>query len=344
MICFEQVDKKGVLLMNKRFASRAIAMLLTGALAVSMTACSNNADPVDSGTEQADGVSGDKHQVCVVLKTTSSEYWSYVIAGIEQAEKDLGNVEVDVRGGTSDTDFDGQMNIVETAINAGTCEAIAIAPLQADTIANVLTNAQIPVLAIDTNFDQASTFIGTAHENAAYQGGQYVAELLGEGAKVAILANIQGESTSEARVAGYTKAMEEGGCEIVTLQYTNGVADQAVTVMDGVLQSYPDVDAVLCCADDVALGASRSIEQAGRQDDGIIVCGFDGISSGVQAVVDGTISCTVAQDPYNMGYQCVVSLMDVIEGKELDEFIDTGCNVITPDNAQEYLDKLNSLV
>ena len=36
--------------------------------------------------------------------------------------------------------------------------------------------------------------------------------------------------------------------------------------------------------------------------DDIMICGFDGISSGVQAVVDGTISCTVAQDPYNMGY------------------------------------------
>mgnify|MGYP000118288430 CR=1 FL=1 len=82
----------------------------------------------------------------------------------------------------------------------------------------------------------------------------------------------------------------------------------------------------------------------GRDGDGIIVCGFDGISSGVQAVVDGEISCTVAQDPYNMGYQCVKSLLDVVEGEKLDDFIDTGCKVITPDNAQEYLDKLKSLV
>ena len=61
-------------------------------------------------------------------------------------------------------------------------------------------------------------------------------------------------------------------------------------------------------------------------------------------VVDGEISCTVAQDPYNMGYQCVKSLLDVVEGEKLDDFIDTGCKVITPDNAQEYLDKLKSLV
>lgn len=327
---------------KKRMASRALAMLLAGAMTVGLAGCGGNQDSTSNGDTAAEG--SDKHQVSVVLKTTASEYWSYVIAGIEQAEADLGNVEVDVRGASSDTDFDGQQNAVETIVNAGVSEAIAIAPLQADQIANVLQNATIPILAIDTDFDQAQTFIGTAHEDAAYQGGQYVAEQIGEGGKVAILANIQGESTSEARVSGYTKAMEEAGCEIVTLQYTDGVGDKAATVMDGVLQTYTDLDAVLCCADDVALGASRAIEQAGRQDDGIIVCGFDGISSGVQAVIDGTISCTVAQDPYNMGYQCVVSLVDVLEGETLDDFIDTGCQVITPDNAQEYLDKLNSLV
>lgn len=325
---------------------RSAAMLLAGLLAVSMSACGggNSGAADNSGTSQADSSNGKTHKLSVVLKTTSSEYWSYVIAGIEQAEKDLGNVEVDVRGANSDTDFDGQLNMVETIVNADMCEAIAIAPLQADQIANALTGVKIPVLAIDTNFEQAETFIGTAHEDAAYQGGKYVAEQIGKGGKVVVLANIQGESTSEARVAGYRKALEEGGCEIISTQYTDGVGDKAVTVTDGVLQSFPDIDAIVCCADDVALGASRAIRQTGRDGDGIIVCGFDGISSGVQAVVDGEISCTVAQDPYNMGYQCVKSLLDVVEGEKLDDFIDTGCNVITPDNADEYLAKLKSLV
>lgn len=325
---------------------RSAAMLLAGLMAVSMSACGggNSGAADNSGTSRADSSNGGTHKLSVVLKTTSSEYWSYVIAGIEQAEKDLGNVEVDVRGANSDTDFDGQLNMVETIVNADMCEAIAIAPLQADQIANALTGVKIPVLAIDTNFEQAETFIGTAHEDAAYQGGKYVAEQIGKGGKVVVLANIQGESTSEARVAGYRKALEEGGCEIISTQYTDGVGDKAVTVTDGVLQSFPDIDAIVCCADDVALGASRAIRQTGRDGDGIIVCGFDGISSGVQAVVDGEISCTVAQDPYNMGYQCVKSMLDVVEGEKLDDFIDTGCNVITPDNADEYLAKLKSLV
>lgn len=113
---------------------RSAAMLLAGLMAVSMSACGgSSASGNDSGDSQASS-SGDTHKLSVVLKTTSSEYWSYVIAGIEQAEKDLGNVEVDVRGANSDTDFDGQLNMVETIVNADMCEAIAIAPLQADQI------------------------------------------------------------------------------------------------------------------------------------------------------------------------------------------------------------------
>lgn len=326
---------------------RMLAALMAGVMAISLTACGGNdsgaasAGTQSTGNEAASNDTGAKHKLGIILKTTSSEYWSYVIAGARAAEAELGNVEVDIKGATGDTAFDEQQNMVETVVNSSAVEALSIAPLQAGQIGNVLKNASIPILAIDTNFDQASTFIGTAHEDAAYKGGEYVAQQIGQGGKVVVLANIQGEPTSESRVKGYVDALKAGGCEIITTQYTDGVGDKAVTAMEGVLQTYPEIDAVVCCADDVALGAARAIKTAGR--DGIIVCGFDGISSGVKAVVDGEISCTVAQDPYNMGYQCVKSLMDVIDGKELPEFIDTGCNIITKDNAQEYLDKLNAM-
>lgn len=330
--------------MKKQYRKNAFAMLLAGVMTLSMTGCGGKAasDQPAPDASAPQTQSSEKYNVGVILKTTSSEYWSYVIAGIKAAEADLGNVTVDVKGATSDTAFDEQQNMVETVVSAGTTQALAIAPLQAGQIANALKNATIPILAVDTNFDQASTFIGTAHEDAAYKGGEYVAQQIGKGGKVAVLANIQGEPTSESRVKGYTDALTAGGCEIIATQYTDGVGDKAVTAMEGLLQTYPEIDAVVCCADDVALGAARAIKSAGR--DGILVCGFDGISSGVQAVVDGDIACTVAQDPYNMGYQCVVSLVDALEGKTLPAFIDTGCKVITSDNAADYLAKLNSMI
>jgi ribose transport system substrate-binding protein len=358
-----QVLKQKGDLMKKNYLS----ILLAGAMTVTMLAgCGSSSSGSDAsssaGTASASAAggnavsssaasssaassdTGETYHVGVVLKTTSSEYWKYVIAGIDQAEKDLGNITVDVKGATSDTAFDEQQNMVETVVASDSVQALAVAPLQSSAINTIAQSSSMPIIAVDTNFDAAKTFIGTAHEDAAYQGGKYVAEKIGKGGKVVILANIQGEATSEARVSGYRKALEEGGCDILATQYTDGVGDKAVTVTDGVLQTYPDLDAIVCCADDVALGASRAIKSAGRENDGIVVCGFDGISSGVQAVIDGEITCTVAQDPYNMGYQTVVTLEDILKGKSVDSFIDTGCSVITSDNAKDYLKKLNGLI
>lgn len=330
--------------MMKKF----LALICAGTMLAATTACGNSAansaqSSAPSSGAASSAAAADHYDLNIVLKTTSSEYWQYVIAGAKAAEAELGNVSVTITGATSDTAFDEQQNMVETLIASGEPDAMAIAPLQAGQINTIIGETDIPILAVDTSFDSALTFIGTGNEDAAYQGGKYVADLLGEGGKVAVLANIQGEQTSESRVKGFTDALLAGGCEILCTQYTDGVADKAVTVMEGILQTYPEVEAVVCCADDVALGASRAIEQAGRADDGIIVCGFDGISSGVQAVVDGSIACTVAQDPYNMGYQSVMCMVDVLEGKTLDAFIDTGCNVITPENAEDYLARLDGM-
>ncbi len=45
-----------------------------------------------------------------------------------------------------------------------------------------------------------------------------------------------------------------------------------------------------------------------------------------------------------MGSSVLRACSTLSKAKKLDDFIDTGCKVITPDNAQEYLDKLKSLV
>ncbi len=70
--------------------------------------------------------------VDVILKTTASEYWSYVKAGAEAYAKDNSDVKVEVKGATSETAYDEQQNMIETDLNSGAYDAFVIAPLQAD--------------------------------------------------------------------------------------------------------------------------------------------------------------------------------------------------------------------
>lgn len=325
---------------------KLFAMLLTGAMLLSMAACGSSGSQAD-GADAADAAasnsapeqSGDKTPtVAVILKTLNSEYWSCVAAGIHQAEADLG-CKVLLQGPPSESSYDEQLNEIETVLAAGEADALVLAPLQPDVAANAVANAEIPILAVDTTFtsDKLISYVGVSNKDAAAAGGAYVAEKLGGSGNVVILAGVQGDTTSEDRIVGWTEGLEAGGCTVLDMQYTDAVADRAVTSIEGLMQQYPDqIDAVVCHSDDVAMGAVNAIQQAGAD---ILVCGFGGIS-GANPVKEGTLAATVDIGPYTMGYDCVARALDAIAGKEIDAFYPSEPEIIDSENVDAFLEKL----
>jgi ribose transport system substrate-binding protein len=276
----------------------------------------------------------------IVLKTLNSEYWSCVKAGIQQAEKDFG-VKVILQGPASETAFDEWLSMVETMLSAGEIQALVLAPLQPDTAAKVVANASIPILAVDTTFvsPKLLSYVGISNENATYAGGKYVGEKMGANCKVAILAGVQGDLTSEDRIKGWRKGIEEAGGSIINVQYTDAATDKAVAVMEGLMQMYPQgaINAVVCHSDDVAMGAANAIAQAKRSD--ISVCGFGGIS-GALPVKNRTLMASVDIGPYVMGYTVVQKAIDAIDGKQVEPFIDAGASILDQNNIDDFLVKL----
>lgn len=322
---------------------KVLAALTVGAMLLTMTACSseptakdpNAADPA----AQTGGTEG-KHTVSVILKTLNSEYWNAVAAGIRQAEADLG-CKVLIQGPPSESSYTEQLNMIETTLADTEVEALVLAPLQPDSAANAVRNAEIPVLAVDTTFtsDKLQSYIGVSNEDAAAAGGKYMAELLGGSGNVVILAGAQGDTTSEDRIKGWTKGLEDNGCTVLSMQYTDAVANKAVDAVTGMMQQFPDqIDAVVCHSDDVAVGAANAIATVGMQDR-IKVCGFGGIS-GAQPVKDGVLAATVDIGPYTMGYDCVARAIDAIEGKQIEAFYPSEPTVIDSENVDDFLTKL----
>ncbi|ROR31575.1 monosaccharide ABC transporter substrate-binding protein (CUT2 family) [Mobilisporobacter senegalensis] len=283
-------------------------------------------------------------RVGVILKTLSSEYWGYVAAGVKQAGEDLG-VTVDLQGPASETAYDEQNNMIETMLSSPDLDAFVISPLQPDSVVSVLGDTSVPVLFVDTDapYDKKVTYIGTGNYDAAYLGGEYAAKKAGEGARAVIIGGVQGNTTSDERENGYRAALEANGVKVEAVQYAEGLADKAASIMENLLTSLNnDVDIVLCNNDEIASGASRAAQQAGLKD--IIIVGFDGIQAGVQNVIDGTFAATVAQSPYNMGYMAVEKAVATAKGETIDKSVDTGATVITSENAQAYLDELKAVL
>ena len=321
---------------------KILALLMASAMALTMTACGGSASQSgsDSTADTGSDAAGGNHKISVILKTLNSEYWQAVSAGINQAADDLG-VTVDLQGPPSETSYDEQLNMIETTLGSSDAEALVLAPLQPDVATTAVANATIPVLSVDTTFtsDKLVSYVGVSNEDAAKSGGEYVAEKLGGTGNVVILAGVQGDTTSEDRVKGWTEGIEAGGCTVLDMQYTDAVADKAVTTLEGLMQQYPDqIDAVVCHSDDVAMGAAQALQSMGKQDD-VVVCGFGGIS-GATPVKEGSITATVDIGAYQMGYDCVARALDAIEGKTIDSFYPSDPTIIDSSNVDDFLAKL----
>ena len=328
------------------------ALLLALVMSLSLVACGGDdaaeepAGGDDAANEEAaGGETASDVNISVVLKTLSSEYWGYVKAGCNAAAADLG-VNVTVVGPGAESEIEQQVSMIEQQIGAG-CDAIIVAPNDAGAASGALSSAigTIPVLSVDTNvgIDGQTTFVGTSNVDAAKEGGLWAAEQAGEGANAVIIYGQEGDNTSNMRREGYQAACDEAGVTVLQALSGQNTTDGATKTMEDLLNAYPDqIDIVLCHNDDTAIGAMNACKSAGIED--MIIVGFDGNASAVDLILAGEmIKATVAQQPYEMGYQAVEAALAAINGETVEEVINAPVTVVTAENGQEYLDSLAAM-
>ncbi len=337
---------------------RLLAMLLAAAMCTGLAACSDpGASTTPEGGETAESGDG-SYNIDVILKTTASEYWQYVQAGAMAYQKDNPNVTVTVKGAPSETSYQEQLNMIQTDL-AGDYDGFVIAPLQADMVANLIEGQTKPIVAVDTKIEapEVISFVGTGNESAGALGGAAAVEAAKAAGwtdiKAIEIAGVQGDTTNTDRMNGYMKGIEEAGGDFLEdeVQYADAVATKAVDAMNGIMSRYPDGIAIICANnDDMAIAAAKAAADSGNEAyANTIFLGFDGIQSACDAILEGRLTMSVAQQGYEMGYMAVEAVVNNLNGEDVEEFIDSGADVVTADNAQKrketlqgYLDALEA--
>ena len=337
---------------------RLLAMLLAAAMCTGLAACSDpGASTTPEGGETAESGDG-SYNIDVILKTTASEYWQYVQAGAMAYQKDNPNVTVTVKGAPSETSYQEQLNMIQTDL-AGDYDGFVIAPLQADMVANLIEGQTKPIVAVDTKIEapEVISFVGTGNESAGALGGAAAVEAAKAAGwtdiKAIEIAGVQGDTTNTDRMNGYMKGIEEAGGDFLEdeVQYADAVATKAVDAMNGIMSRHPEGIAIICANnDDMAIAAAKAAADSGNEAyANTIFLGFDGIQSACDAILEGRLTMSVAQQGYEMGYMAVEAVVNNLNGEEVEEFIDSGADVVTADNAQErketlqgYLDALEA--
>ena len=334
--------------------SSSTASVSTGSEAVgsssvssSSTASSSGATtlPIDEYTE--DPSNGEEMNIGVILKTQSSEFGQYLQAGCERYEEDHPNVHLDITGPSSETAYDEQINMITTDLASGKYDALCVIPLQSDSAAKLIEDATIPVVAFDTkiNSDKVATFVGVGNEVAAEGGAKQAVEMAKANGwdeiKCIEIAGVQGDENNTARMNGYMKGIEESGGDFLEdeVQYANAVADQAVNCMEAIMSNHPEGVAIVCANnDDMAMAAYKTAKGNDAYKNTIFL-GFDGIQAPSEGLVSGELTnyISVATKPYDMGYYAVDKAVRAANGEELEDFYDTGYEILTKDNAEERL-------
>lgn len=327
-------------------------MLLTGALCASMAACSSGgeASTGETGGETGGESSGSGYSVDVILKTTASEYWQYVQAGAMAYMQDNPDVTVTVKGAPSETSYQDQLNMIQTDLADDSYDGYVIAPLQADMVANLISGQTKPIVAVDTKIDapEVLSFVGTGNESAGALGGAAAVEAAKAAGwtdiKAIEIAGVQGDTTNTDRMNGYMKGIEEAGGDFLEdeVQYADAVATKAVDAMNGIMSRHPEGIAIICANnDDMAIAAAKAAADSGNEAyANTIFLGFDGIQSACDAILEGRLTMSVAQQGYEMGYMSVEAVVNALNGETIEEFIDSGADVVTAENAQERKDTL----
>ena len=331
------------------YMKKFFALALSLVMALSLVACGQKEEtpaetpeetPAETPAETSD------IEVAVVLKTLASEYWGYVKAGCDAAAADLG-ITVTVVGPGAESDIEGQVAMIEQQIGAG-CDAIVCAPNDAGAAAGALQaalDAGIPVLSVDTNvgIEGQTSFVGTSNVDAAYEGAKWAIEQVGSDAKAVIIYGQEGDNTSNMRREGYQKACDEAGVEVLSALSGQNTTDGATKTMEDMLNAHPgEIKMVFCHNDDTAIGAMNACKNAGVTD--MTIVGFDGNASAVDLILAGEmVKATVAQQPYEMGYQVVEAAVKAINGETVEEVINAPVEVVTAENGQAYLDNLEAM-
>ena len=176
-------------------------------LAAALTGCGSSSGSTSDTGSQAEGGDGN-YNISIVFKTTSNEYTQYMIAGAKKAAEETGAV-LDMKGATSETAYDEQQNMIETDLHANKYDAMIIAPLQGDMATTLVSGTDMPIFAIDTDFDapEKISFIGIGQKDAAASGGSKAVEAAKAAGwdkiEAAYIAGVQGDSTADARRTGF---------------------------------------------------------------------------------------------------------------------------------------------
>lgn len=271
---------------------------------------------------------GESKKIGLIVSTLNNPFFVDLKKGVEQEAEKLG-YEVVVLD--SQNDPAKEVSNMED-ITVKNVDLVLLNPVDSDSaVASVMiaNNANLPVMTVDRVANGGTVISHIASDNIA--GGDMAAKFLidklGNKGNIVELEGIAGSSATRDRGKGFDDGVADSNLKIISKQSADFDRTKGLTVMENIIQAKGDIDAVFAQNDEMALGASKALADANMND--VLVVGFDATDDAVDAVKQGTMAATVAQQPILIGETAVKQAVEYLQGDKVEEFVPVELKLIT---------------
>ena len=287
------------------------------------------------------------YKIGYIAKNTTNPYMIAQSQGVQKAGEDMGFEAVTQAPSTADS-VEEQVRIMEDMIQQDMDVIIVHCADSNGIMPGVRKAEEAGILVITIGTPAAEdTFLrtGVDYKETGYTIATEMAEALDGKGNIIILEGPPGAANAIERLEGIKEAFANyPDIEIVASQTANFKRTEGMSVTENLIQKHTDVQGVIGCNDESALGAVQALKAAGMTD--VLVAGFDGSVDATNAVASGEMFATYNTDPYGSGYiACAYAVQYLNDGTEPEgKFIPfpTAANdpLITCDTVEDYQENI----
>jgi ribose transport system substrate-binding protein len=307
-----------------------------------------------------------KKQLVIVVKGLDNPFFEAIHQGCEKWNKENPSSPYACfyTGPASTSDEAGEVQIVSDILGKSDTAAVAISPSNAPLIANAIktANPKIPVMTIDADLKKEDsalrkTYLGTDNYLMGFRLGEYLKKVKPKGGTFCLIEGNAAADNILRRASGTRDSLsgqkglgvlkgeggwtEVAGCPV----FTNDDGPKGVQAMSDILTANPKIDAFVIEGGWPLFGAPQPYRQLTDQykaqidNKGLVIVAADTIGDEVAIAKEGRVEALVGQRPFEMGYKAPSVMIDLIQGKKVDDPVFTGLDECTKATADTCIQR-----
>lgn len=309
---------------------KLVSLLLSMLMICSLAGCGIVIDGEGGSTgSKASGASG---AIGLSISTQNNPFFVTLAEGAKKAAKQAG---VPLTVVDASDDATKQVSDIEDLVSKNV-SVLIVNPVDSDAVTGAVEAAiakGVRVISVDRVVNGVDIDCQIASDNVAGAelATQYIVDTLGENVKTAELVGTSGASASIDRSQGFRNIADKK-LKVVASQTADFDRTQGMTVMENMLQADSSIQAVFAGNDEMALGAVEAISGAKKD---VLVVGFDATDDAIEAISQGRMGATIAQQPDLIGSTAVENAIRLTKGESIPKEIPVEVTLITKDTVDK---------